>query len=273
VSVPDPTPADTYTHGHHASVLKSHTWRTVENSAAYLIPHLEPGRSLLDVGCGPGTITRDFAERLNPGRVLGIDVSAEIIDHAMADSASVAHPNLRFRVGDCYGLDLDDHRFDIVHAHQVLQHLSDPVAALREMRRVVKPDGVVAVRDADYHGMFWAPASDGLDRWMEVYQGVARRNHAEPDAGRHLVAWARAAGFGTITASADTWCFAGREDRQWWGGLWAERITRSSLAGQAVEYGIAAQDELEALGEAWRSWADHPDAWFAVVNAELLLRP
>ena len=63
---------DTYTHGHHESVLRSHTWRTLENSAAYLIDELQPGRSLLDIGCGPGTITLDFAARLAPGVVTGI---------------------------------------------------------------------------------------------------------------------------------------------------------------------------------------------------------
>jgi hypothetical protein len=140
------------------------------------------------------------------------------------------------------------------------------------MKRVVKPDGVVAVRDADYHGMFWAPVSEGLDRWMEIYQAVARRNKAEPDAARHLVAWAREAGFESITASASTWCFSTAEDRNWWGGLWAERITQSSLAEQAVKYGLADEDELEQLATAWRRWAEHPDGWFAVVNGELLLR-
>ena len=265
-------PTDTYTHGHHNSVLKSHTWRTVENSAAYLIPYLEPGRSLLDIGCGPGTITREFGERLSPGKVLGIDVSHSIVEQATAGTDPQTHANVEFRVDDCYRLNVEDQSYDIVHAHQVLQHLSDPVAALAEMKRVVKPDGVVAVRDADYHGMFWAPGSEGLDRWMEVYQAVARRNQAEPDAARHLVAWAREAGFESITASASTWCFAAAEDRDWWGGLWAERITRSSLAEQAVGYGLADKDELEQLAVAWHRWAEHPDGWFAVVNGELLLR-
>ncbi|MDH3300657.1 MAG: class I SAM-dependent methyltransferase, partial [Acidimicrobiia bacterium] len=118
---------DTYTHGHHPSVLRSHTWRTVENSAAYLIPHLRPGVSVLDVGCGPGTITADLAERVAPGAVTGIDVAAVIIDQARRDNQL---DNLTFAVGDCYRLSFADDSFDIVHAHQVLQHLSDPVAAL-----------------------------------------------------------------------------------------------------------------------------------------------
>jgi ubiquinone/menaquinone biosynthesis C-methylase UbiE len=53
--------SDTYTHGHHDSVLCSHAWRTAGNSAAYLLGELHPGQRLLDVGCGPGTITLDLA--------------------------------------------------------------------------------------------------------------------------------------------------------------------------------------------------------------------
>lgn len=260
---------DIYTHGHHPSVLRSHTWRTVENSAGYLLRYLRPGSSLLDVGCGPGTITADLAERLAPGPVVGIDAAPGIVDQARA---AYRLDNLRFEVDDCYRLSFPDDSFDIVHAHQVLQHLSDPVAALVEMRRVVEPGGIVAVRDADYGGMFWYPQLEGLDRWMALYQAVARRNKAEPDAGRRLVAWSRAAGFSTIIPSASTWCFATLEERRWWGGLWSRRVQESALAAQAVDYGLADEAELADLGHVWNAWSEHPDAWFVVVNGEAILR-
>ena len=121
----------TYTHGHHESVLRSHRWRTVDNSAAYLAPHLTSASRVLDVGCGPGTITADIGRRVAPGRVLGIDASAAVIEEARRDFGG--GPNVEFSVGDLYALEVDDHAFDVVHAHQVLQHLSDPVRALREM--------------------------------------------------------------------------------------------------------------------------------------------
>jgi ubiquinone/menaquinone biosynthesis C-methylase UbiE len=137
----------TYTHGHHESVLRSHKWRTVDNSAAYLAPCLTPGTSVLDLGCGPGTITADIGRRVAPGRVLGIDASAAVIMAARRDAGG--GPNVEFAVGDLYRLDTPNDTFDIVHAHQVLQHVPDPVGALREMKRVCKPGGVVAARDGD----------------------------------------------------------------------------------------------------------------------------
>ena len=135
---------DTYTHGHHASVLRSHTWRTAENSAAYLLDHLVPGQRLLDLGCGPGTITLDLAGRVAPGEVVGIDRSAEVVAEAEAAARARGAANVSFAVGDGYALDHPDGSFDVVHAHQVLQHLSDPVAALREAHRVLA--GVVGAQ-------------------------------------------------------------------------------------------------------------------------------
>src|ERR1700731_1587355 len=142
-----------YTHGHHESVLRSHLWRTAENSAAFLLPHLTGDATLLDVGCGPGNITADLASRLKNGVVVGIDQSPDVIAQATRNFPPAAHANLEFREGNVYRLEFDDAFFDVVYVHQVLQHLSDPVAALKEMRRVLKPSGLLAARDADFGGV------------------------------------------------------------------------------------------------------------------------
>ena len=264
--------AETYTHGHAESVLRSHRWRTVENSAAYLLPHLRSGIDLLDVGCGPGTITVDLARRVTPGRVVGIDSAADAIDAARS-AADEAGVTVELAVGDVYALDHPDASFDVVHAHQVLQHVGDPVRALREMRRACRPGGVVAARDSIYRAFTWYPQVAGLDRWLEVYCAVAEANGGEPDAGSHLRSWCLEAGFTTVEASATAWCFASDEDRAWWGGLWAERITSTALTDRALELGLATGPELEDLGRAWRAWAAAPDGWFAVLHGEVLATP
>jgi SAM-dependent methyltransferase/GNAT superfamily N-acetyltransferase len=273
-TAPSAAPAmdDTYTHGHHASVLRSHRCRTAENSAAYLLPHLRPGLSLLDIGCGPGTITIDLAARVAPGAVLGIDREPAVIAEAVRLLQPGRSDNVEFRAGDVYSLDLDDESFDVVHAHQVLQHLTDPVAALAEMRRVLRPGGILAVRDGDYGGFVWAPSDRLLDRWMDLYHDVCRRNGADADAGRYLLGWVRAAGFTAIEPSSSTWTFANAQDRAWWGGMWAERVLQSSFAEQAVAYALSTREELESISGSWRRWAAHEDGFFIVVHAEMIAR-
>jgi SAM-dependent methyltransferase len=207
-----------YAHGHHESVLRSHAARTVADSAAYLVSSLFSGARVLDVGAGPGTITVDLADRVFPGRVIGMDAAPDVVEIARA--AIGGRANVEFRVGDAYALDLPDASFDIVHAHQTLQHLARPVDALRELRRVAGPDGLVAARDVDYGGVIWHPRIPALDEWIVLYEAVHRGVSGEPDAGRVLKAWAREAGFMRIDASASVWVFDTPEKRAWWGGMW-----------------------------------------------------
>jgi SAM-dependent methyltransferase len=265
--------SETYTHGHAESVLRSHRWRTVENSAAYLADHLVPDARVLDVGCGPGTITIDIAQRVAPGRVVGLDAAEDAVAAAGEAARSAGVTNLELAVGDVYALDHADGAFDVVHAHQVLQHVAEPVAALREMGRVCRPGGVVAARDSVYRAMSWFPAAPALDRWLTVYCAVAEANGGEPDAGSRLRSWAFEAGFSAVEASASAWCYATDDDRAWWGGLWADRVETTALGTRAVELGLATRDDLREMADAWRAWAATPDAWFAVLHGEILASP
>jgi SAM-dependent methyltransferase len=261
---------DTYTHGHHESVLRSHTWRTAENSAGYLLGRLRPGMDLLDVGCGPGTITVDLARRVAPGRTVGIDAAADVVVAAAEEGRRAQVPTLSFATGDLYALEFDDASFDVVHAHQVIQHLTRPLDALDEMRRVLRPGGIAAVRDGDFGTFVWSPGDPLLDRWREIYHQVTARNGARDDAGRHLLGWARAAGFSDVVATTSTWTFADPERRAWWGGLWADRTEHSAFGAQARDYGVSDEAELSAVADAWRRWAASPDGFFAMLHGEVI---
>jgi len=265
--------SESYTHGHHESVLRSHRWRTVENSAAYLKPHLEQGLALLDIGCGPGTLTVDLAREVAPGTVTGVDAAEQVLEDARAHAAEEGVTNVEFLHANAYKLPFEDHSFDIVHAHQVLQHLSDPVAAIHEMLRVVKPGGIIAVRDADYGSMTWYPENHGLQEWNELYHEVTSAYGYEADAGRRLLSWFQAAGVAqeNLYPSAGIWCYATPETRAWWGGLWAERCVMSNFAHQAKEASLADDVALEELAHEWRNWAEEPDGWFIVPNGEIIV--
>lgn len=257
-----------YTHGHHESVLRSHRNRTAENSAAYLLPHLTGGERLLDVGAGPGTITVDLASKV--AAVTATEIGQDELRLGRATAAEHGSTNITFAVADVHELPFDDNTFDVAHAHQVLQHVADPVRALRELARVTRPGGIVAVRDSDYSAFTWWPRVPALDEWLDLYLTAARENGGEPDAGRRLLSWAHAAGLADVTATSSTWCYSTDETRQWWGGLWAERILNSGIASQLLESGRASRRDLERISDGWREWASHPDGWYSVLHGELI---
>lgn len=261
--------AEHYTHGYAEAVLTSHSMRTIDNSFAYGRHLLRPGLRVLDLGCGPGTISTDIAAQVAPGQVIGVDVDAGVLERARANAGGI--DNLWFLQANAYQLGFPDDTFDLAHAHQVLQHLADPVAALRELARVTRPGGTIAVRDADYAALSWYPEPPGLERWRQLYRAVARANGGEPDAGRHLLAWAHAAGLRTVEISSSTWTFSAGAGADWWGTTWAQRSTGSGFADQAIGLGLATAAEITTLGEAWREWTADPDAVFVVPHTELLI--
>ncbi|MFN8638311.1 MAG: methyltransferase domain-containing protein [Dehalococcoidia bacterium] len=233
-----------------------------------MLPHLveqAPRR-----GCGPGTISLGLARAVAPGGAVGVDVAASIVEEARALEGVPS--NLRFEVADGYALGFPPGSFDVVHAHQVLQHLARPVDALREWRRVLAPGGILGVRDADYGTMAPSPSSEALTRFYDLYHAVASRNGADADAGRRLVAWVTEAGFVDIEVGAEVKVFADRAAVENWGYSWADRTAHSSLAMQAIEYGLTTAAEIESLALAWRTWTDSPDAFFMYTNVHVIAR-
>lgn len=258
-----------YLHGHHEAVLRSHRSRTAENSAAYLLPVLQPGDRLLDVGSGPGTITCDLAGLVS--EVVAVEQNQAALDLTRQEAARRGVANVTCEVADVHRLPFPDDSFDIAHAHQVLQHLPDPVTALREMARVVRPGGYIAVRDSDYSGFLWHPRSAALDRWLALYLDLARQAEGEPEAGRWFPTWAAAAGLTDVQVTSSTWCYTTTEDRGWWAGAWADRVRDSTFAERALEAGVT-PEELDDLSDGWRAWAQAETGLFLIPHVELLAR-
>ncbi|WRS29935.1 methyltransferase domain-containing protein [Actinomycetaceae bacterium MB13-C1-2] len=259
-----------YTHGHHESVLRSHRSRTAENSAAYLLPHLKTSDHLLDIGAGPGTITADLAELVE--KVVATEIGTDELALTQKTLVQREVDNAEFVVADVHNLPFGDNTFDVVHAHQVLQHVADPVRAIAEMARVAKPGGIIAVRDSDYAGFIWWPELPDLDRWLELYRTAAKANGGEPDAGRRLLSWAHAAGMDDVAATSSTWCYSTPVERAGWGGMWADRILNSAIAKQLVDNNLATLADLQEISNAWTRWAEDADGWISIPHGEIICR-
>jgi len=241
-------------------------------SAAFLLPHLRKDQNLLDIGCGPGSITIGLADYV--ARAVGVDFSDEVVQEARA--AAVGKDNSEFIVASVYELPFPDDSFDVVWTHQVLQHLPDPVGALREMLRVTKPGGLVASREAVCSTYQMSPTLPAFERWREVYASIAHHNSAEPNAGLFLKQWFLDAGFAQDCIcygnSVVTYSSSDDSSRRAYGEAWAERSLRSSFAKQAVEYGVASPDELAMISQGWQAWAANPNSVLFYVNGEVIVR-
>lgn len=224
---------------------------------------------LIDLGCGPGSITAGLAAAVAPGTVIGIDASPVAIERARRRHGGPE--NLSFVVGSAYRLPIEAGGADVAYAHQVLQHLSRPVAALRELGRVLRPGGLIAVRDADYGTMVHWPAEPMIDRWLELYHATQRRHGGEPDAGRRLPAWVVEAGFVDPAVTTTSWVYADAEARTAWSEMWVDRLVPDRpFAELAAE--LTSRAELDELIAGWRRWAQQPTGIFAFLNVEVLAR-
>ncbi len=259
-----------YTHGHAPAVVRQHAQRTAEEAAAFLLPELSPGMRLLDVGCGPGSITRGLAERVAPGEAIGLDPSEETLDMARRDAAARGLANLHYQEGSVYALPFPDASFDVAYAHQVLQHLRERGAALSEMLRVVRPGGLVAVRDVDWGTAAYWPRDPWIDRFIEVHQRTWYRNGGEPQMGRQLRALFNDAGVTDLRITATVWCYATPGETIEWGESYANRLLTSPMGERAIEYGYASRADVEAMASAFRAWAGHPDALWAFTHVAAL---
>jgi ubiquinone/menaquinone biosynthesis C-methylase UbiE len=266
-----PLKHETYTHGHAPAVLQQHAQRTAEEAAAFFLSELRPGMRLLDVGCGPGSITRGLAERLAPGEVVGVDLSEDALDAARRDAAARGLTNLTYRTASVYELPFADASFDVVFAHQVVQHLRERTVALREMLRVVRPGGLLAVRDVDWGTAAYWPRDPWLDRFIEVHQAAWYRNGGEPQLGRQLRALFNEIGVAEPRITAAVWCYATPAETIAWGDSYSARLL-TSMGEAPLKHGLVSRADIDAMAAAFRAWARHPDAVWMFIHAEALGR-
>ncbi len=239
----------------------AHARRTAARNAAFLLPHLHPGMTLLDAGCGPGSITLGLAEALAPGAVTGIDANANVIATARALASERAITNVRFEAGDVCALPFEHARFDAAFMHAVLQHLSDPLAALREVRRVLKPGAVIGVADADLaYGHMIYPTSPALDAALDLTVRLRIASGGTPNAGRRLRALLEDAGFVGTAASVVAECEGTSEATERTAAFQAAYLDAPPFVAHVTPLGLATATELAAMAEAWRAWGRTPGA-------------
>jgi SAM-dependent methyltransferase len=265
------TPGESYTWRGTNVAKEVHGVRTAANVGGYFTPLLRPGMRLLDCGCGPGSITVGLAELVAPGAVTGIDADAELIATAQATAASANISNVTFETGDVYSLPFDGESFDALWVHAVLEHLADPPAALREMRRVLKPGGIIGVRELDLDSLLYAPESPAMDRFFQLWIRLTRDNGGDAQVGKKLAGLLFATGFHDVRVSATVEQY-GQAVRQSFVPAEVAASNLISLLGQCEARGYATPAEIAEMRQDLTDWAGNPQGSLLVARCEAVAR-
>jgi ubiquinone/menaquinone biosynthesis C-methylase UbiE len=251
---------------------KLHVRRTAQNEARWFLLYLQPGMSLLDCGCATGSITVGLAAVVAPGQVIGVDRFAEEIERARARAASAAVTNLRFEVSNAYELAFPDNHFDAIFCHNVLEHIGEPLRALREMHRVLKVGGVIGVRELDMGGILVAALDERLKRFFAVFEADYAGVGGHPRLGRELRGLVNAAGFTVLTASASYDYFSTEEQLQLVSQIGSSRVKEAAFVERVLACRLTTAEELAAMYDAWLAWPTRPDAFLANSHGEVVGR-
>ncbi len=238
----------------------AHSRRTAARNAALFLPYLQPGMRLLDVGCGPGSITIGLAQAVAPGEVIGIDTNPHSLEVASAAAGAGGMTNVRFQEADLHRLPFEAASFDAVFAHAVLQHVPDPERAVESLARALKPGGMMGLADADWDGFLIWPAPPAMRRAVRLMREVRKQSGGDFRVGKKLGWLLAQAGLTDVRASVVTGTEGDAVTTRMNGEHWAGYYGSPELRRMLPALGIATEAELKAASDAWRAWGDAPGA-------------
>jgi ubiquinone/menaquinone biosynthesis C-methylase UbiE len=247
-----------------------HELRTAASDAEFLLAHLSPGMSLLDCGCGTGSITLGLAEALAPGQVIGVDLDRSRIESARAAAEKQSAANVRFDVGNVLSLNYEAACFDAVFASATLEHLQEPARALGEMHRVLKHGGVCGVSDTDHDGQFLTADDPSVLEFQQFFDDWNASRGSNYFIGKKLKALMRDAGFHLISVGAAHRVFSTPEEI----GRWASRAKQAMEEPEARDFARLHLGDPDVVFPKWRAawdaWSQNPDSLVVQVRIQVV---
>ncbi|MDE2836106.1 MAG: methyltransferase domain-containing protein [Chloroflexota bacterium] len=259
-----------YTMGFSEEILEALRRGTAEANSAFLLPHLRPGLRVLDVGCGPGTISVGLAEAVEPGELHGVDMEESQVELARAVAASRRQENAVFHVGDVLALPFEDDFFDVAHCHNVLMHVPDTRAALTEVKRVLKPGGLIGCREMIGESSFAYPDFGVTRNAWDMFEDLLAADDGHPQLGKELKGHVLEAGFTNVRVSASWDIYSTPDDIAFIYGVVNNWFLSPEVTEAAIKYGAATRELCDRIADAYSRWKDSPGAVFGVAYGEIV---
>ena len=258
---------EVYSAGYDPMVLQGLARRSAARDAAFFVPHLKPDMQVLDCGCGPGGISVTLASFVPQGRVVGMDVEESQLELGRREVQQRGIVNVEFQHASVYALPFADETFDAVLAHAVLYHLAEPAQALRELRRVLKPGGVIGLRDTDGDGDLYYPLQEDVERFWSLTSRVIEHNGGDTRFGRTQRRLLRETGFQNVVVSVSSDVFSTTEQTAAFSRYFGSIFLNQHRAVILKER-WATEEELTVMQNAVLAWGNHPDAFYARCRCE-----
>ncbi len=253
-------PDAAYTMGYGEEFRRVLERRSAETHAADLLPLLRKGMRVLDFGCGTGSISVGLAKAVEPGELHGIDMEESQIEIAQAAAKAGGHDNAAFQAGDAAQLPFEDERFDVAHCNAVLMHVPGTQAVLAEVMRVLRPGGILSVRELNTPSSFIEPGFGELESAWDTFAGLLAANGGHPRMGREIAGTLRAAGWSDVRANGSFELFRSADDRVFFHRFVSEWFFAEDTVKAATQHGLASAERLDAWRNALDRWRDHPGA-------------
>ena len=259
-----------YTMGYGEVILETQLRATAENSAAHVLPYLRPGLCMLDFGCGPGTISVGLAKAVVPGEMHGVDMDASLIELARSLAASRGQDNAIFHVGDVTDLQFEDCFFDVAHCRSVLMHVPDTAAVLSEVKRVLKPGGLIACREMICESAFTHPDFGIMRRSWNMFEDLVKADDGHPQMGKEMKGHLLEAGFADIRMSASFSMYDSPQQIASIYRLISQWLLSPEVSAEAIKYGASSEKLVNDLKVAYERWKEHPGALFTFAYGEAI---
>lgn len=264
------TPEAGYTMGYNEEFRQLLDRRSAATHAAHLLPHLQPGMRVLDLGCGPGTISVGLADAVSPGELHGIDLEESQVAMARVAAEAGGHGNATFHAGDATDLPFEDGEFDVVHCHAVLMHIPDIAAALAEVRRVLRPGGLFAAREVIVDSCFLEPVEPEVAEAWNIFANLVEANGGYPQMGRELRRVLLDAGFADVQPSGSFGIFGTSEDVAFFHGFVVDWFFQPHITAAAVQLGLATEEQFDFLRAGVDEWGAEAGAVGALAFGEAI---